>query len=468
MVAFTLTARQGRTGIARRRLRSEGADRMDQRTRMRGGRERRRQQRPGRTARRRAAVMADVARLAGVSHQTVSRVHQRQPRTCARRRASACSARCASSTTGPTPSRARSSPAARSTLGVVSFDTTLYGPASTLFGIERAAHEAGYFVSIVSLRVARPRVGAERGRAAARAGRRRHPRDHPAGGARPRRCSTSPATCRSWPSRPGPTSSVPVVAVDQFAGARARHPAPARARPPRPSGTSPARATGSRRSSASTAGARRSRRAGARGPAAARRRLEPALGLRARPAARRRRRTSRRSSPPTTRWRSACCARCTRRGREVPRDVSVVGFDDIPEARTSRPPLTTVRQDFNEMGGAGPACCCSARWAGRPVLRAGASSSRSWWSGAAPPPRPPGERAGTLDAGRRRVGERGRHAEDDQRADEDGERAMTRHVGRTERLHAASIGRARRPRHPADGAASRTISPQRSANPDRW
>ena len=37
------------------------------------------------------------------------------------------------------------------TLGVVSFDTTLYGPASTLFGIERAAHEAGYFVSIVSL-----------------------------------------------------------------------------------------------------------------------------------------------------------------------------------------------------------------------------------------------------------------------------------------------------------------------------
>ena len=33
------------------------------------------------------------------------------------------------------------------TLGVVSFDTTLYGPASTLFGIEQAAHEAGYFVT---------------------------------------------------------------------------------------------------------------------------------------------------------------------------------------------------------------------------------------------------------------------------------------------------------------------------------
>ena len=36
------------------------------------------------------------------------------------------------------------------TLGVVSFDTTLFGPASTLAGIERAAHDAGYSVSIAS------------------------------------------------------------------------------------------------------------------------------------------------------------------------------------------------------------------------------------------------------------------------------------------------------------------------------
>jgi DNA-binding LacI/PurR family transcriptional regulator len=28
----------------------------------------------------------------------------------------------------------------------------------------------------------------------------------------------------------------------------------------------------------------------------------------------------------------------------------VVGFDDIPEARFFIPPLTTVRQDFNEVG----------------------------------------------------------------------------------------------------------------------
>jgi DNA-binding LacI/PurR family transcriptional regulator len=37
-------------------------------------------------------------------------------------------------------------------------------------------------------------------------------------------------------------------------------------------------------------------------------------------------------------------------GREVPRDVSVVGFDDVPEAAYFTPPLTTVRQDFMEMG----------------------------------------------------------------------------------------------------------------------
>ncbi|MBL1066175.1 LacI family DNA-binding transcriptional regulator [Streptomyces sp. 7-21] len=38
------------------------------------------------------------------------------------------------------------------------------------------------------------------------------------------------------------------------------------------------------------------------------------------------------------------------RGRRVPGDISVVGFDDIPEAASFLPPLTTVHQDFAEVG----------------------------------------------------------------------------------------------------------------------
>src|SRR5690606_2506191 len=37
-------------------------------------------------------------------------------------------------------------------------------------------------------------------------------------------------------------------------------------------------------------------------------------------------------------------------GLDVPGDVSVVGFDDIPEASLNDPPLTTVRQPLGEMG----------------------------------------------------------------------------------------------------------------------
>lgn len=38
------------------------------------------------------------------------------------------------------------------------------------------------------------------------------------------------------------------------------------------------------------------------------------------------------------------------RGRSVPGDLSIVGFDDIPEAAHISPPLTTVRQDFRRIG----------------------------------------------------------------------------------------------------------------------
>ncbi|MBM7439568.1 LacI family DNA-binding transcriptional regulator [Streptomyces sp. HB132] len=38
------------------------------------------------------------------------------------------------------------------------------------------------------------------------------------------------------------------------------------------------------------------------------------------------------------------------RGRRVPEDVSVVGFDDIADSASFLPPLTTVHQDFAEIG----------------------------------------------------------------------------------------------------------------------
>jgi DNA-binding LacI/PurR family transcriptional regulator len=37
-------------------------------------------------------------------------------------------------------------------------------------------------------------------------------------------------------------------------------------------------------------------------------------------------------------------------GKRVPEDVSVVGFDDQPHVAMWRPALTTVRQDFQDLG----------------------------------------------------------------------------------------------------------------------
>ncbi len=45
-----------------------------------------------------------------------------------------------------------------------------------------------------------------------------------------------------------------------------------------------------------------------------------------------------------------CVHALSEQGIRVPEDVSVVGFDDIPEAEHFAPPLTTMRQDFRQLG----------------------------------------------------------------------------------------------------------------------
>lgn len=50
----------------------------------------------------------------------------------------------------------------------------------------------------------------------------------------------------------------------------------------------------------------------------------------------------------------------TEAGRAVPGDVAVVGFDDVTDAADYRPPLTTVRQDFDALGEAAVATLTAA------------------------------------------------------------------------------------------------------------
>ncbi|MEU3616580.1 LacI family DNA-binding transcriptional regulator [Streptomyces sp. NPDC006872] len=99
----------------------------------------------------RPPTMADVARLAGVSHQTVSRVLGDHPNVRDETRSRVLHAIEEMGYRRNSSARALATRRTR-TLGVVASDTTLYGPASTLFALEEAARAEGYLVSTVSLR----------------------------------------------------------------------------------------------------------------------------------------------------------------------------------------------------------------------------------------------------------------------------------------------------------------------------
>ncbi|WP_309994311.1 LacI family DNA-binding transcriptional regulator [Paenarthrobacter nitroguajacolicus] len=99
--------------------------------------------------------MEDVARVAGVSHQTVSRVLNNHPNVSSKTRERVEQA--------ITDLGYRRNVAARSlvtrrsqTIGVLGSELAQYGPSHTLLGVQQAARDAGYFVSVAGLREVTP------------------------------------------------------------------------------------------------------------------------------------------------------------------------------------------------------------------------------------------------------------------------------------------------------------------------
>jgi DNA-binding LacI/PurR family transcriptional regulator len=296
-------------------------------------------------ARPRAVVMADVAKLAGVSLQTVSRVINDSPHVSAATRKRVEDAMRKLEYRPNSVARALVTGRSK-TLGVVSFDTTLFGPASTLFGIERAAHDADYFVSIVSLRsLTRSSVlsAVERLRAQGVDG---------ILVIAPQQSATQallhlPQDVPVVAAEAGP-DSVPLVAIDQVEGARLAtahllelgHRTVWHVSGPSDWLEAQHRVEGWR-STLEAAGA------------------PPPPVLAGDWSARAGHELGRRlaEDPDVTavfvandQMALGVLRSLHEAGRRIPGDISVVGFDDIPESGYFTPPLTTVRQNFNEMG----------------------------------------------------------------------------------------------------------------------
>ena len=94
-----------------------------------------------------APVMTDVARLAGVSHQTVSRVVNDSPHVSAQTRTRVLAAMEQLGYRRNAVARALATRRS-GTLGVITFDTVLHGPVTTLYGVEQAAGALGLGVTI--------------------------------------------------------------------------------------------------------------------------------------------------------------------------------------------------------------------------------------------------------------------------------------------------------------------------------
>jgi DNA-binding LacI/PurR family transcriptional regulator len=294
----------------------------------------------------RSAVMSDVAQLAGVSHQTVSRVLHDSPAVRPQTRERVLAAMKELDYRPNSAARALVTGRTR-TLGVISFDTTLYGPASAILGIERAAHDAGYFIIIVSLRsLTHESVHGALDRL----------RDRGVDGIvviAPQ--ETAADALRDLPpgitvvaAEAGPGDAIPVAEVDQFAGARLAtqhlldlgHATVHHIAGPTDFLEAQQRVHGWRATL---------RDAGVTPP-------EPLVGDWSAASGYELGHQLLQHDDVTAVFAAndpmalGLLRAVNERGRSAPQDISVVGFDDVPEAAFFSPPLTSVRQDFDEIG----------------------------------------------------------------------------------------------------------------------
>jgi DNA-binding LacI/PurR family transcriptional regulator len=292
--------------------------------------------------------MADVARLAGVSHQTVSRVlNDGVVAESTRKRVLE-----AIRMLGYRPnSAARALVTGRSrTVGVICFDPTLHGQASTLIGVEHAAREEDYFTSVVSLRSLDRRGLLDAIHRLERQGVEGIVATVPQLSA----INVLPALHVETPLvavEAGPDAGFPVAAIDQEAGGAAAtrhllelghetvvHLAG-------PSGWDEAeRRLNSWRAVITEAGAQFSEPLrGDWSPSSGYelgKKLIKTRGVTA-------------VFVANDQMALGLLRAIHEAGLRVPDDISIVGFDDIPEAPYFSPPLTTVRQPFAEMGRCG-------------------------------------------------------------------------------------------------------------------
>jgi DNA-binding LacI/PurR family transcriptional regulator len=290
--------------------------------------------------------MADVAQLAGVSHQTVSRVLHDSPNVRGETRERVLAA--IRQLDYHPNSMARALVTGRSkTLGVVSFDTPLYGPASTLFGIEQAAHDAGYGVNVTSLRsLNRDTVLAAI----------QQLRDQGVDGVAviaPLRTGADAlrhvtADFAVVAVAASPNGTIPVASVDQRAGAAAAtrhllnlgHKTVWHLAGPSDWKEADERIEGWRSVLLEDSAPIPDVLRGDWTPRAGYELGQSLLQIKELTAV----------LVANDQMALGLLRRLHEAGREVPRDLSVVGFDDIPESAYFTPPLTTVRQDFAELG----------------------------------------------------------------------------------------------------------------------